>query len=275
MTKTDDAKSFELAILFWFYKEPAVTKNHLELIRKHNPSRKIYGLFGGDRSEATQYRELLDQHLDDFWIYPGTYGDDARTKWIHGDLMILDWYDKRGRHLEWESIAVTQWDMLLFTDIHKIVPGIKPDQVFFSGYRSLEPVVENRWVWTKPDGRHREDYLNFCEFVSGYYGYTGRLKCCLYIFEVLTRKYLDRYLEIPDKKLGMLEYKNPTLASIFGIDVYEHDIGVFWGEEDQPSASLPLNAMPVLLQKPYIDAELASIDGWRLFHPYEESWPID
>lgn len=263
---------FNLALLYWFYKEPEVTKNHLELIRKHNPSRKIYGLFGGDPSEADKYNDLLGDQLDDFWVYPGTYGADTRTKWIHGDLMILDWYEKHGYSLEWDSIAIVQWDILLFDDIARITPGIQKDQVFFSGYRELDSELENHWSWTKPDSKHRQDYENFCEFIAIKYSYKPPLKSCLYIYEVLTRSFFDGYHAVPDKKIGMLEYKNPTLANIFGLDIYEHDIGVCWLRTKQEIYTSPLNAMSIEIEKSYITSELTKPDGWRLFHPYESTW---
>lgn len=269
--KTDD---FDLAILYWFYKEPKVTKNHLKLIRKHNPGCKIYGLFGGNPSEATVYRALLGALLDDFWTYPETYGADSYSKWIHGDLMLLDWYDKRGRNLAWDSIAITQWDMLLFTDIEYVVPGLQKNQVFFSGYRSLSRAIETRWDWTKPDGEHHKDYLAFHQYVASEYNYTKPLKCCLYIFEVLTPEFFELYLSLPDKYMGMLEYKDPTLAHLFGLDIHSHDIGVYWGDETQTLDSAPLNAASTMIPKTYVEHQLRKKGGWRLFHPCEQMWPL-
>lgn len=269
---SDTLREFELAIVYWFYKEPEVTKNHLELIRKHNPNRKIYGLFGGDPSEASKYQQILGGLLDDFWTYPGTYGDDSFSKWIHGDLLLLDWYDKRGRDLTWDSVAIVQWDMLLFADIQDLVPGIHKGQVFFSGYRELDEAVENRWKWTRPDDKYRQQFLDFCKYVSEKYSHREQLKCCLFIFEILTREFFDKYLELPEKQIGMLEYKDPTLAHIFGIDIYEHDLGVYWRDQRQSTEASPLNAMGVGIQKSYIEAELGNPPGWRLFHPYEENW---
>lgn len=265
-------ETFSLAIVFWFYKEPETTKNHLELIRKHNPDRKIYGVFGGDPKETDVYKELLADELDDFWAYPGTYGTDAWTKWIHGDLMLLDWYDKRGRNLAWDSVAITQWDMLVLGDIASLTPGLQKNDVFFSGYRDLDAAVENRWSWTKPGSKHRQDYENFRAYTVAQHDYTPPLKCCLFIYEVLNRHFFDAYLAVEDKKLGMLEYKDPTLAYIFGLNIYEYDVGVYWKDTRQSTDTSPLNAMSVPIEKSYIEAELAKPNGWRLFHPYEQPW---
>lgn len=265
---------FNLAMIYWFYKEPEVTKNHLQLIRKTNPSLKIYGVFGGEPDDAEKYESILGSMLDDFWVYPGTFGTDSYAKWIHGDLMLLDWYDKRGRQLPWDSVAVTQWDMLLFEDIKNVLPNIQKGQVFFSGYRDLDDAVENRWSWTKPESKHRQDFMNFKDFAAKQYGFEGQLKCCLYIFEVLTRDFFDIYQKVEDKKLGMLEYKNPTLAYLAGLSVYQRDVGVYWKDTRQSTDTSPLNAMSIPVSTEYIKSELKKPDGWRLFHPYQKKWEV-
>ena len=271
MGKTDD---FDLAILYWFYKEPDITRNHLELIRKNNPNSMIYGLFGGNPNEVDKYSDLLSDLLDDLWIYPGTYGTDSYTKWVRGDLLLLDWYDKRGRGLKWDSIAITQWDMLLFSDIKTIVPGIKSNQVFFSGYRELDYNIEKQWRWTAPNEDHRQEYIDFCQKIAKNYDYTNCPKCCLYIFEILTRGFFEAYLKLPVKQIGVLEYTNPTLACIFGLDIYEYDLGVYWRgyEESLPLDNYPLNDFSIDISKKYINKEMKKSNGWRLFHPYETKW---
>jgi hypothetical protein len=57
-TKSNAGQPFDLAILYWFYKEPEVTKNHLQMIRRHNPGRKIYGLFGGQSERLSNTKNF-------------------------------------------------------------------------------------------------------------------------------------------------------------------------------------------------------------------------
>jgi hypothetical protein len=256
-----------LAILFWFYKEPEICENRLQLLKKHNPDLKIFGFFGGEESEAPLFKEKLNKYLDDFYVCPEK---DSDIKWIHGDLMILDWYDQRGRNLEWDSIVVAQWDMLVFDSFKNQLPGIQKDQIFFSGLRKLDPELENRWHWTKPDGEERQDFLNFREYVKNKYGYTAVLPCCLFILEIIPRLFFDKYLSVENKKVGMLEYKTPTYAKIFGVPFYERDLGVQWavGEET------PMNAEPEEIKTEYIERELSKPNGWRIFHPYFKIWKL-
>ena len=56
------------AVLFWFYKDPAVCTNRLQLIKKYNPKLPIFGLYGGAKKDAGKYKKLLSQYLDDFFI---------------------------------------------------------------------------------------------------------------------------------------------------------------------------------------------------------------
>ncbi len=79
----------QLAILFWFYLELELCLNRLQLLRAFNRSAKIYGLYGGPPADADKYRVLLEPLLDDFYCSPSK---DKHWKWLHGDLMNLEWY---------------------------------------------------------------------------------------------------------------------------------------------------------------------------------------
>ena len=256
----------KLAILLWFYKEPEICENRLKIIKKFNPGLKIFGLYGGDLNEVDKYKEKLGEYLDDFYIFEGN--EDSYWKWINGDLLILDWYEKRGKELEWDSVAVIQWDLLIFDSLKNQFKGLEKDQIFLSGFRSLDKELENRWDWTKPGGEERENYLNFLNYVKEKYKYSGNPSCCLFMFQVFPRIFFDKYLTVENREVGMLEYKIPMYAKIFGIPFYEKDIGVAWGSPD----NLPVNSVPKEIEAPYINAELSKPDGWRIFHPVYKFW---
>ncbi len=255
----------ELAILFWFYKEPEICKNRLELLKKHNPDLKIFGLFGGLQEEAEEYQRTLGSFLDDFYVSPF---EDPNYKWIHGDLGILDWYDKRGRYLSWDSIVVIQWDMLVFDSLKKQFARMKKGEIFLSGLKRMDKETENRWSWTKLDSQHRDDYEGFMEYVRINYSYEKPLPICLFILEIFPRLFFDKYLTVKKKELGMLEYKVPTYAEIFKIPFFEKDVGIWWFQ-DVPK---PLNARGQEISITYINSELRKKGGWRIFHPYFKTW---
>lgn len=256
----------ELAILFWFYKEPQICKNRLELIKKYNPDVKIYGLYGGGIIEEKDFKQTLAACLDDFYASPIT---DPEYKWINGDLMILEWYENHGKSLNWDSVVVVQWDMLIFDNIYAQFLNIEKDQLFLSGLKVLDRKTELSWDWTKPNTKEGNSYLNYLQYIKDKYGYNEPPLCCLFILEVFPRLFFDKYLTVSDREIGMLEYKIPNYAKIFNTPFYEKDVGISW---ENDSKEKPLNAIPEEIEGDYITKELAKPKGWRIFHPYFKLW---
>lgn len=256
----------KLAVLFWFYREPDICENRLQLLKKHNSDLKIFGLYGGEISKTDEYKNKIGRYLDDFYVF--TASPDEDWKWINGDLMILDWYDKRGRNLDWDSIAVVQWDMLVFDSLSRQFADMKKDEIFLSGVRAIDEELENKWSWIKFGGEDRGNYLNFLDYVKEKYNYNSKPLASLFIFQIFPRTFLDKYLTIENKGVGMLEYKTPIYSQIFNIPFYEKDIGVKW-YSNEPK---PLNAIPREISGIYIKEQLAKKDGWRMFHPYYKFW---
>lgn len=254
-----------LAILFWFYKEPEICKNHLELLKKYNPNIKIFGLFGGEAKDAKFYQETLENYLDDSYISPF---NDPHWKWINGDLMIFDWFVKRGVSLPWDSIAVVQWDMLIFDSLDKVFPNLEKNQIFLSGLRVLDDEIDKKWKWTKQK-ENRKNYLSFLDYVKKNYQYKELPYCCLFILEIFPKIFFEKYGSVKNKEIGMLEYRIPIYAKIFGIPFYEKDIGVWWFSEKNKT---PLNARGNKINKDYILEQLNKKHGWRIFHPYRKFW---
>jgi len=260
----------KLAILFWFYKEPEICINRLQIIRKHNPNIKIFAFYGGDIKQSTKYKKALSQYLDDFYISFKITKPKA-WKWINGDLMILDWYDKRGKNLtSWDSVVVVQWDMLVLGNVIKQFPKIKKNEIFISGTRVLDTNIERRWHWTKFGGKKRNNYLAFKKYIANHYNYNKKLLCSLFILEVFPRIFFEKWLTVRNKEIGMLEYKIPTLASIFKIPFYKRNFGVLWYSGD--TKTTPLNAQEIPIEKSYIDSQLSRKNGFRIFHPYFKKW---
>lgn len=258
----------DLAILFWFYKGPNICENRLQLLKKYNPNLKIFGLYGGKISEADKYKKRLGKYLDDFYVF--TANTDKDWKWMNGDLMILDWYEKRGRNFYWDSIVIVQWDTLVFDSLNKRFVGIKKGEIFISAMREIDNYIESKWNWIKIGSKERRNYINFLNYVKRRYGYKNKPLCSLFIFEIFPRVFLDKYLTVKNKEIGMLEYKIPIFAQIFGIPFYRKDIGVTWRANGQT----PLNAIPKEIPGAYIKKQLAQKDGWRIFHPYFKIWPV-
>ena len=256
----------KLAVLFWFYKDVDVCEDRLKLLKEHNPDLNIFGLYGGEHAKSRLFRSRLGKYLDDFYISP--YRSKG-WKWINGDLMLLEWYNRRGRNLRWDSIVVVQWDMLVFTSLSNLFGKMKTGEIFLSGLRELSKSIEDRWNWTQLGSPNRRNYLNYLKYVKEEYGYRESPLCCLFILQALPREFFDRYLSVKNRRVGMLEYKMPIYARIFGIPFYRKDLGVCWFEDLK---TRPLNAETVEISEGYVRKELKKRDGWRIFHPYFKKW---
>ena len=266
-----------LAVLFWFYKEPELCENRLILLRRHNPGALIYGLYGGDPARAGTFRERLQRHLDDFYVFDEAR--DAHWKWYHGDQMIAHWYRQRGIDLAWDSIFIAQWDMLVFGKLEGLFDNLRAGEVLLSGLRPVREV--DPWWWYIREGSpEREEYFRFLDFVSQTYGFVADPLCGEFIVVCLPRAFLDPYSRVPNPELGFLEYKIPIYAQIFGLPFcIDHPHNPWWGDDpstkDAPLLARALNSETKEVPLRSILAHLALPAGPRIFHPVFLEYPLD
>jgi len=279
----------KLAIVFWFYKEPEICQNRLQILRQYNPTTPIYGLYGGDLAAADQYKSALSLYLDDFYVF--SEAKDSYWKWIQGDLMITQWYRDRGKHLEWDTIVVVQWDMLVFGAVEELFSMLKQDEILLSGLRPVAE-VENDWQWVSPkipDLRQR--YLDFLAHVRKIYDYKQNPLGCLFIVVGFPRTFLEQYSKVEEPELGFLEYRIPMYAQVFETPFcHNHPFDAWWVDVDPVfwvknplkrawlSLYLRLNPNPLNPAKREISLipiyrHLATKSGARVFHPYEQIFP--
>lgn len=272
----------QIAILFWFYKEVDVCKNRLEIIKKYNPDCKVFGLYGGNEQDADLFKNQLDKYLDDFYTSSEKNPNPKKSsflKWINGDLELLEWYEERGKILEWDSIFIYQWDLLVFDNINNIFQGITKDQIYLPHYDLINKEVETKWYWTSEnDFRHtsntaptkpymRNMFLDFKDLVSKKYDFNKIIPRCIFTTGILTKTFFDKYSKIPkdDIKIGFLEYKIPTYAQIFQLDLYKIDLG-------ESTNNGPINASELEIPKEYIINQLSKSHGYKIFHPYYQAF---
>lgn len=279
----------KLAILFWFYKEPDICKNRLEVLRQYNPTIPIYGLYGGDLATVDQYKSLLSLYLDDFYAF--TENKDSLWKWLQGDLMLNYWYRDRGKFLSWDTVVIVQWDMLVFGAIEQIFSMLKQDQILLSGLRPIAE-VENDWLWVTPKvPDHRNRYLEFLEHIGKTYDYQQDPMGCIFIVVCLPRIFLEAYSKVEHPEIGFIEYRVPMYAQIFGITFCEnHPFHAWWVDGDpifqaknlcqRAINSLKIRLNPNPLNPTRTDISLIPIfrhlntqTGARIFHPYQQIFP--
>ncbi len=283
----------KLAILFWFYKDLEVCQNRLELLRKINPNTPIYGLYGGEEAAKNSFENNLK--LDDF--FSSTVFQDSYWKWRNGDLLLVDWYNSRGKNLDWDSLAIVQWDTLFFAPVKEIFNDISTDQIFLSGVRPLSSWYEKRWVWTKGQEYFEEkdknfyqyishsvsesevkqwlesnqkEYLRFKELIRTNYNYLEQLLQSIFLLQVLSRAFFEAYGRLPNLETGFLEYKLPTYAKVLSFSFFDKDIGT-WYQDDRDNKALMPSARGEI-SRDYIESQLQDPNGWRIFHPFFQRW---
>jgi hypothetical protein len=272
----------KLAILFWCYKHPDLCRDRVELLRAHNPTAPIYVLFGGEEPDAPAFERALTDLVDDFWIHdqpppPSLAGDEhGKTfrfgvfwKYSHGDLLISAWHRERGRELEWDSVVVVQWDMLIYGPIEEVFACLGEGQALFSGLRPVSE-VSHRWIWASPSRPETwEAYQEFLGHVRERHGFEGDPLCCLAIVLAFPRAFLERYAEIERPELGFLEYRLPIYAQAFGTPLCrDHPFRPWWGAVEPFRPFSALRALPREIWAPTIAWNLLRPTGARVFHPY-------
>ena len=263
-----------LALLFWFYKELPLCLERLAQLRTTNPGVPIYGLYGGS-SEHVAELDALAALCDDLYIYPAAV--DPNWKWLNGDQLLSAWHRDRGVALDWDTVVVVQWDLLMLAPASTLFAPLRPDEAVFSGFRPLEE-VRPWWGWAGArDPSKAEQLAAFKRRLAERWSYAGPLWCCLFIVVALPRTYLARYAaEAPAE--GFLEYKMPSLARVWNVPV-RTDLGFhpWWAADPATREALAsarvLNAVGDLVTPETVRAELARPDGARVFHPFVESWP--
>ncbi len=268
-----DSNPMNLAILFWFYKDAPLCRNHLEFYRKKNPGILIYGLFSGEPDEVTDFETQLGPLLDDFYAF-----DQPRTdywRWANGDLVIADWFRSRGKDLPWDSIFVAAWDVLVLAPVSEVFAALPPDHILLSNPRPVHE-VESWWLWVK---KKRPLFEAFMSEVGRRHGPDVSPWCCQFIVVCLPRLFLERFAEADPPEDGFVEYRVPTYASILKVPFHtENRFDTVWPGEPDPEARLRSQARflnPGIGEIPFrtIAKEGLRSSGQRIFHPVERTWP--
>jgi len=273
-------------VLFWCYKEPAVCRDRLLRLRQYNPDVPVYVLYGGEAPQADGFREALAGLYSDFWVHHGMpprtppprnihdRGKGLAWKWYYGDLMLRDWFRERGNDLVWDRIFIMQWDMPVLGPLEKLLQGLEPDEVLFSGLRPVSE-VEARWTWTSPEHpEYRSVYEAFVRHMAEVHRHHSPPLCCLAVVMVLTRLFFEKFAKIPQPELGFIEYKLPTFADSFGIRLNRRlRFKVWWDDVEPYRWHGTLHAVPVDI-KPWVIAMGRFLPGGpRVFHPYPHALP--
>lgn len=265
----------KLAILFWIYKEIDVCVNRAQWLRRENPDTPIYCLYGGPIEDAAHFEQRLIGLVDDYYAFAEDW--DLIRKWLNGDQMLSHWYRERGAALDWDTIFIAQWDMVLLTSARKICGGLKEGEIILPGLRPISEVA-HFWNWTKPGSKDLEDFERFRTDLEARDAWPDEPLCCNFLTAALPRAFLARYAEEAPEN-GFLEYKIPILAQSWGFTFcLDHPIQPKWlNERKFPLHErfwVTLHAEKFPIRPVVLAANRAWPWGHRVFHPVFDEIPL-
>lgn len=205
------------AILFWFYKSPALCRSRLKLIRRYNPDVPVFGLYGGPFCDAEMYKKLLLPLLDDLYVFDPDQAHSSFWRWTNGDLVLCDWYRQRGILFEWDSLVIIQWDMLIFDHVQNIFGGLDPNEIILSGVKKLTPKLQADWHWTNDSlETHKARFQRFLLWYRENASQSCELFTCHFIAVSAPRCFWDDYSSLDPMPDGFIEYRFPSIAAFLG-----------------------------------------------------------
>ena len=214
------------AILYSFYKDFDVCKNHIEVLRAFNPGVEIYGIYGGPQLDSRDLRELK---LDNLWMNPCA---DGYRRWRHGDIFIAEWFRNIGHAFQFDMLHCFDWDVVLLAPVAEYFHHIN-DGIALSGVIPLSKIIDT-WRWTS-GGPGRAEWLSLHDHVKQIFNYTNTPLAGLGCGMSLSHDFLQRYSEIDPTELCCCETRLPLYAQCFGMPVHESGMlhSKYFGFEDK------------------------------------------
>jgi hypothetical protein len=267
-----------LAVLLWIYKEPRVCLNRARWLRTLNPGTPIYCLYGGPMADAALFEAALSGLIDDFFAFDRPWREEE--KWLHGDRMLAVWHEERGAGLEWDTILIAQWDLVMTAPVRALCGTLKRDELLLPGLRTIAE-VRSFWWWLRPGSPEVADYLAFEAELSARGERLRDPLCCNFLAAALPRRFMERYSkEAP--MTGFLEYKVPMMAQAWNFPFcLDHAFNPVWLNERLFSRFerywVTLHAEKEPVKTVVVAANRLWPWGKRVFHPYVKPlvpiWP--
>ncbi|MFO7977560.1 MAG: hypothetical protein R6U64_02770 [Bacteroidales bacterium] len=249
-------------ILYRYHENLALCIDRLTLIRGLNPGVPVYGLYGGPDHECEKFSTPLSHLLDGIYCIRNKSG---YWKWGNSDLAFRLWYQDYGHRLDFDSVIVLEWDLVLFEPIEKLYAHIQPGQVGMTGLTPLSN-VEKKWFWTRDPSR-REEWLKLLEHVTRYHHYDQAPYASLCPGVIMPKAFLEAYNAIEIPELAHDELRLPLYAQVLGFELA--DLGFYkkWFSAQEWSL---FNCNDLPISAAIIEKELAKSNGRKVFHPFRE-----
>lgn len=252
----------KLIILYRYHNNLDFCLDRLNFIKKLNPDIPIFGLYGGVEKDFSVFSEALKHLLENNYCIKGK---SSKWKWQHSDLAYRLWYTDFGHSIEFDSVVVLEWDLLIFQPLETVYKNVGINEVGLTGLVELEQ-VEKKWFWTG-NPKQRKKWLRLLDYVKKNHDYKQHPFASLCPGVILPKCFLELYSRIDVPELCHDELRIPLFAQIFGCKLI--DLGFYkkWYSKREWKY---FNCNDLDIEVKLINKELSKIDGRRVFHPFRE-----
>jgi hypothetical protein len=259
----------QMAVLFLFYKEFDLCRANLRRLRRLNPGVAIFAYHTGDPGNAPAAGAAVDGLVDDFYAFP--LERDAGWRWEHFDQLLVTWYAQRGQQLDWDSLFLVQWDMLVAAPIRSLYPNLRADQLLLPGLACMSD-IEHWYHFADP---RNSDLAGFKRWLADRFDYRGEVYAYPIIVAALPRIFFAATQQSGYPETGYIEYTLPTMAHVYGLEIVNDPRYEIWwepkgeggGQIEHLPAGCAISVFAQEIPRSRLYGELARSQGARMFHP--------
>jgi len=249
-------------IIYRYHKDFELVLERVNLIKYIDPDISVYGIYGGASEKFTEANKKLKSVFEDNYLIKV---EDGNWKWLHADITYQMWYNDVGKAIDFDYVAVLEWDLLLMETIQNLFPSPQNDTLLMSGIIPMEK-VSKFWFWSRPENQKK--YQTFKDKVEKHYKVEIKDYAMLGPGLFMPRAFLDC---LGESKLFEAEVtdelKMPVWAQVFGFKFESNHFYRNWFSFFEQHF---FNANIVDIRHSTVLKQLDKRNGRRAFHPYRE-----
>ena len=258
-----NALSNKFIILYRYHKDFELVLQRIKLTKLIDPEIRVYGIFGGEYSKFNEAENYFSDYFENNYLIKV---EDGTWKWLHADITYQMWYNDVGKDIDFDFVAVMEWDLLYLEKIENLFPSIKENEIHVSGLIPLKK-ISKCWYWTKLENHKK--YLTFKNQVEELYDKIPTEYAILgpglcmpksFLNDLSKIKLMDAY--ITD------ELKIPIWSQILGYNLVSNNFYRNWFSFFELKN---FNANTINIDLKTIEKQLSKNNGRRAFHPFRDN----
>jgi len=243
------------ALLYIFYGSPHTCASRVRLLRKLNPTLKIYGICTAGSGQRKRFK-IVEELLDDLWYLPE---HPPKWCWFNLDKVACQWFLVRGRNLVFNKILVVDWDALLLEPVEKWLDQVGVDEVkIIDVWENSNPEI-NHWTSTR-----YPEFSEFQKIFSGLHPQGWVLMNAFLFAYACSKKSFEKFAAQVVRLPGYCEFRLPTVMTANGLKLSTFERPGNWSDFASVGG--------ISIRQQVIRDEMARPDGFRLFHPVYEPY---